>query len=114
DSVTVAAGENWDDFVAQMIGAHRAGIECLSGIPGLVGATPMQNVGAYGQEVGGSITSVRAFDRERGELVTMTPAECAFGYRTSVFRGSARWVIVDVTFRLPRAEQSRPIAYAEL
>jgi UDP-N-acetylmuramate dehydrogenase len=114
DAVTVAAGESWDDFVAQMIAARRVGIECLSGIPGLVGATPMQNVGAYGQEVSDTITSVRAFDRERGELVTMTPAECGFGYRSSIFRGSVRWVIVDVTFRLPRGEESAPVTYAEL
>jgi UDP-N-acetylmuramate dehydrogenase len=114
DTVTVAAGESWDDFVAQMVAARRVGIECLSGIPGLVGATPMQNVGAYGQEVSDTITSVRVFDRERGELVALTPAEGGFGYRTSVFRGSARWVIVDVTFCLPRGEESAPIKYAEL
>ena len=114
DTVSVAAGVPWDDFVAQMVETRRSGIECLSGIPGLVGATPMQNVGAYGQEVADTITAVRAFDRERGELVTMTPAECAFGYRTSVFRGSTRWIVVDVTFRLPRSELSAPIRYAEL
>jgi UDP-N-acetylmuramate dehydrogenase len=114
DTVSCAAGEVWDDFVAQMVAARRVGVECLSGIPGLAGATPMQNVGAYGQEVSDTIVSVRALDRERGELVTMAPSECAFGYRSSVFRGSARWVIVDVTFRLPRAELSAPIAYAEL
>jgi len=114
DSVTVAAGESWDDFVAQMVEARRVGIECLSGIPGLVGATPMQNVGAYGQEVSDTITSVRVYDRDKRELVTMTPAECAFGYRTSMFRGSARWVVVDVTFRLPRGEESAPVKYPEL
>jgi UDP-N-acetylmuramate dehydrogenase len=114
DTVSVAAGVVWDDFVAQMVDARRAGVECLSGIPGLVGATPMQNVGAYGQEVSDTIVSVRVYDRDRGELVTMTPAECAFGYRTSVFRGSTRWIVVDVTFRLPRGELSAPIRYAEL
>ncbi|MGE5184775.1 MAG: UDP-N-acetylmuramate dehydrogenase [Acidobacteriota bacterium] len=113
-SVSVAAGVVWDDLVAQMVRAGRAGVECLSGIPGLVGATPMQNVGAYGQEVSDTITSVRAYDRERREFVTMTPAECRFGYRTSVFRGSARWIVVDVTFALPRGERSAPIRYAEL
>ncbi|HEY1554095.1 MAG TPA: UDP-N-acetylmuramate dehydrogenase [Kofleriaceae bacterium] len=114
DSVSVAAGVAWDDFVAQMVEAGRAGVECLSGIPGLVGATPMQNVGAYGQEVADTIVSVRAYDRERGELVTMTRDDCRFAYRSSVFRGSARWIIVDVTFRLPRATASAPIRYAEL
>ncbi len=114
NSVSVAAGVVWDDFVAQMVRESRIGIECLSGIPGLVGATPMQNVGAYGQEVADTITSVRAYDRERREFVTMTPAECRFGYRTSIFRGSARWIVVDVTFALPRGELSAPIRYAEL
>jgi UDP-N-acetylmuramate dehydrogenase len=114
DLVSVGAGMDWDSFVARMVDQGRVGIECLSGIPGLVGATPMQNVGAYGQEVSDTITSVRAYDRERREFVTMTPAECAFGYRTSVFRGRDRWVIVDVTFRLPRGERSAPIRYAEL
>ena len=113
DTITVAAGESWDDFVAQMVAARRVGVECLSGIPGLVGATPMQNVGAYGQEVSDTIQSVRVYDRDKRELVTMTPTECAFGYRTSVFRGSARWVVVDVTFRLPRGEDSQ-VRYAEL
>lgn len=113
DTITVAAGESWDDFVAQMVAARRVGVECMSGIPGLVGATPMQNVGAYGQEVSDTIQSVRVYDRDKRELVTMTPAECAFGYRTSVFRGSARWVVVDVTFRLPRGEDSQ-LRYAEL
>jgi len=113
DTVNVAAGESWDDFVAQMVAARRVGIECLSGIPGLVGATPMQNVGAYGQEVSDTITRVRAFDREKRELVTFTPAECKFGYRSSMFRHTSRYVIVDVTFQLPRGEDSQ-LRYAEL
>ena len=113
DTVNVAAGESWDDFVAQMVAAHRVGIECLSGIPGLVGATPMQNVGAYGQEVSDTITRVRALDRETRELVLFTPAECKFGYRSSMFRHTSRYVIVDVTFHLPRAEESQ-LRYAEL
>jgi UDP-N-acetylmuramate dehydrogenase len=114
DTVSVAAGVVWDDFVAQMVAARRVGIECLSGIPGLVGATPMQNVGAYGQEVSDTIVAVRAFDRQRRQMVTLSPGECGFGYRTSAFRGSDRWVIVEVLFQLSRSELSVPIRYAEL
>jgi UDP-N-acetylmuramate dehydrogenase len=114
DFVVAYAGEPWDDFVAQMIANGSVGLECLSGIPGLVGATPMQNVGAYGQEVSDTIEWVEAFDRERGEVVMMKPAECGFGYRTSIFRGSERWVVTQVVFRLPRGELSLPIRYAEL
>ena len=108
------AGVVWDDFVAAAVDDHFAGIECLSGIPGLVGATPMQNVGAYGQEVSDTIELVRAYDRELGQSVTFTPAECGFGYRTSRFRGSDRWIILDVRFRLVRSELSMPIRYPEL
>ena len=114
DAITVGAGEVWDDVVAQMVDARRVGIECLSGIPGRVGATPMQNVGAYGQEVSDTISAVRVYDRERRTFATMTAADCGFGYRTSAFRGSARWIVVAVTFQLPRGEQSMPIRYAEL
>jgi UDP-N-acetylmuramate dehydrogenase len=91
-----------------------AGCECLAGIPGLVGATPMQNVGAYGQEVSDTITRVRALDRETLELVDFTPEQCQFTYRTSVFKGSDRWVIVEVDFRFEKRATSMPIKYAEL
>jgi UDP-N-acetylmuramate dehydrogenase len=90
------------------------GVECLVGIPGLVGATPMQNVGAYGQEVESTIVRVRAFDRSRGESVEMTPGDCAFGYRTSVFRGTNRFVITRVSFHLERSDLSKPIRCTEL
>jgi UDP-N-acetylmuramate dehydrogenase len=112
--VTANAGVNWDDFVAQMIDEGFAGIEGLSGIPGLVGATPMQNVGAYGQEVADTITEVRVLDRETGEMESFAPAACKFAYRSSVFRGSERWVITSVTFRFAISAQSMPIRYAEL
>lgn len=112
--VAAMAGVPWDDFVAEMIAAELAGVECMSGIPGLVGATPMQNVGAYGQEVADTITRVRVLDRETGELETFEPRDCAFAYRSSRFRGSDRWVIVEVHFRLAVATESRPIRYAEL
>lgn len=112
--VTAAAGVPWDAFVAEMVGAHLVGVECLSGIPGLVGATPMQNVGAYGQEVADTIDNVRALDRTTGELVDIAPADCGFGYRASKFKHVARWIIVAVRFRLATGEESAPLRYAEL
>jgi UDP-N-acetylmuramate dehydrogenase len=111
---TVGAGVKWDDFVAQTISAGYAGLECLSGIPGLVGATPMQNVGAYGQEVGDTIQFVRALDRTTGEVVEISAADCGFRYRHSRFRGDDRFVIVEVVFGLRRSRASMPIQYAEL
>jgi UDP-N-acetylmuramate dehydrogenase len=89
-------------------------LECLSGIPGSAGATPIQNVGAYGQEVAETITAVRAFDRVADEIVTMTPEQCQFAYRTSVFKHSDRWVVLSVDFRLARSAMSEPVRYAEL
>ncbi len=112
--VSAFAGVRWDAFVAQMIDAGLAGTECLSGIPGLVGATPMQNVGAYGQEVADTIVLVRALDRETGQLATFDRTACGFGYRSSVFKGSARWIIVEVRFRFARSPESAPIKYPEL
>jgi UDP-N-acetylmuramate dehydrogenase len=87
--VTVAAGQDWDELVRQCVSAGLSGIECLSGIPGLAGATPIQNVGAYGQEVAQTIASVRAYDRLRGEVVELSGADCGFGYRTSRFKREA-------------------------
>ena len=112
--VTAGAGVVWDDFVAQMVAAELAGVECLSGIPGLVGATPMQNVGAYGQEVADTITRVRALDRHTGSVVDFAPEACGFAYRTSRFKGSDRHVITEVTFRLARSATSAPLRYPEL
>jgi UDP-N-acetylmuramate dehydrogenase len=114
--VTAGAGVDWDVLVSSMVGDGRGGIECLSGIPGLVGATPMQNVGAYGQEVADTIVDVRVYDRMHGELDTIPAKDCGFGYRTSRFRGNPRWIIVGVRFRLRRADGSRaaPVRYAEL
>jgi UDP-N-acetylmuramate dehydrogenase len=113
--LTVQAGEPWDPFVASCVSAGLAGVECLSGIPGSTGATPIQNVGAYGQEVSETITSVRVYDRDTGETGAMTPAECEFGYRSSVFkRTPGRWVVLAVELELPRSPVSRAIRYAEL
>ena len=115
DRLRVAAGEPWDPFVARCVGAGRAGVECLSGIPGSVGATPIQHVGAYGQEVAEAIVSVRAHDRARDAVVELPAAECGFSYRSSAFRRHpGRWVVLAVSFRLPHAPASRPVRYAEL
>ncbi|BCB80177.1 UDP-N-acetylmuramate dehydrogenase [Phytohabitans flavus] len=113
-TVTVQAGESWDSVVAQAVDAGWSGIECLSGIPGSAGATPIQNVGAYGQEVAETITAVQALDRTTGERRVMTPEECGFAYRASVFKHSDRWVVLSVDFRLARSPESAPVRYAEL
>jgi UDP-N-acetylmuramate dehydrogenase len=115
DTVYVAAGERWDDFVAFAVDRGWAGIECLSGIPGLTGATPIQNVGAYGQEVSETIIGVEAIERETGRVVTMTNGECRFGYRQSVFKNAAkdRYIVAGVTFRL-KPGGSATIRYPEL
>jgi UDP-N-acetylmuramate dehydrogenase len=112
--VTAAAGEAWDGFVEAAVADGLAGVEALSGIPGLVGAVPMQNVGAYGQDVSETLVRLRAWDRDAGRVVTFDRAECGFAYRSSVFRGKDRHVILDVTFALARSRESRPVRYAEL
>ena len=113
--LTVAAGEEWEPFVARCVVEGLAGVESLSGIPGSIGATPIQNVGAYGQEVAETITSVRALDRNSGEVAELAPADCGFAYRSSAFkRHPGRWVVLAVTFALERRELSGPLAYAEL
>ena len=113
--VTVAAGESWDDFVDVAVAEGWRGVEALSGIPGLVGATPIQNVGAYGQEVGATVARVRAYDRIDGKVVVLAAADCGFGYRSSTFKTEPeRHVVLDVTFQLRLGSSSEPIAYAEL
>jgi UDP-N-acetylmuramate dehydrogenase len=103
--VTAQAGEPWDDFVAATVEQGLAGLECLSGIPGTVGGTPIQNVGAYGQEVSAVVERVTVFDRLTTSLQPLTADACAFGYRTSRFKTSdvARFILCDVTFRLRHA-----------
>jgi len=112
--VTVAAGEPWDAFVAEAVSNGWAGIETLAGIPGLTGATPVQNVGAYGQEVSSTIACVRTYDRWAGEVRTFVNDQCSFGYRTSRFKVDERYVVLDVTFALRPGRHSEPIRYAEL
>jgi UDP-N-acetylmuramate dehydrogenase len=137
DGVTlaVAAGEDWDSLVERCVDEGLSGIECLSGIPGLAGATPIQNVGAYGQEVAQTVVTVRAYDRLRDTVTELVNADCGFGYRTSAFKRSTgagdragagrraaldpaaatgRFVVLGVTFRLARDPRSAPVGYGEL
>ncbi|WZH50588.1 MAG: UDP-N-acetylmuramate dehydrogenase [Nocardioides alkalitolerans] len=116
--VTVAAGEPWDPFVAHAVERGWVGVEALSGIPGAVGSTPIQNVGAYGQEVADTIATVRTWDRVAGAQRTFAAADCGFGYRHSRFKSEpGRYVVLDVTFQLgvggPDA-LGAPVRYAEL
>ncbi len=113
--VTVAAGEEWDDVVAATVAAGLAGLECLSGIPGRAGGTPVQNVGAYGHEVAEAVTQVRVYDRAEGQVQVIPNGRCRFEYRTSLFKEQRpRYVVLDVTFRLARQRSSAPVGYAEL
>jgi UDP-N-acetylmuramate dehydrogenase len=130
-TVAVAAGEDWDGLVSRCVADGLSGIECLSGIPGLAGATPIQNVGAYGQEVAETVVAVRVYDRVLDTVAALSNADCGFGYRTSVFKHHAaatasrratlepaaatgRYVVLGVTFRLARDPLSAPVRYAEL
>lgn len=101
-SLRLGAGEPWDDAVAAAVSRGLAGLECLSGIPGSVGGTPVQNVGAYGQDVGQTIVGVTALDRESGDVVTLTASDCQFGYRTSRFKSKdqGRFIVCEVLFEL--------------
>jgi UDP-N-acetylmuramate dehydrogenase len=112
---TVAAGESWDRFAARAGEEGWVGVETLAGIPGLVGATPIQNVGAYGQEVSQTIARVRVWDRVLKGVRTFANADCLFGYRTSRFKADPeRHVVLDVTFQLQQGSLGAPVQYAEL
>jgi UDP-N-acetylmuramate dehydrogenase len=114
-TVTVGAGETWDPLVARAVAEGWVGIEALSGIPGSVGATPIQNVGAYGQEVAETIASVRCWDRPERAVRTIAAADCGFGYRTSRFKQDpGRFVVLSVTFQLRLGDLGAPVKYAEL
>ena len=112
--LTALAGEPWDDLVARCVADGLTGVECLAGIPGLVGAVPMQNVGAYGQDVSETIVRVRTWDRASGAIRELDHAACRFAYRNSVFRGRDDRVILSVTFALAEDAESAPIRYGEL
>ncbi len=110
----VGAGEGWGEFVSCCVAEGLSGTECLSGIPGFAGATPVQNVGAYGQEVSDTVVAVTVWDRTARSAVQLAPADCAFAYRDSVFKRSSRYVVTEVSFRLARSSLSQPLRYREL
>jgi UDP-N-acetylmuramate dehydrogenase len=114
-AVTVGAGEPWDAFVHYTVARGWTGLECLSGIPGLVGATPVQNVGAYGQQVSDTLIHVRAFDRRSGSIAVLSPDECAFAYRDSALksRDPGRYIVLAVSYRLA-LDRAPAIRYGEL
>jgi UDP-N-acetylmuramate dehydrogenase len=114
-NLTVAAGEFWDSLVERCVSEGWTGVEALSGIPGSVGATPIQNVGAYGQEVSDVITQVEALDRNSGQILFLSAAECKFSYRSSRFKAAPeRFVVLSVELRLARNANAVPVRYAEL
>ena len=114
-TLTIGAGEDWDTFVQTTINSGFAGLETLSGIPGTVGAAPIQNIGAYGHEVSEFITRVRTYDRELKEIYTFTNSQCEFTYRNSYFKAHpGRYVVLEVQFQLRIGEFSDPITYLEL
>jgi UDP-N-acetylmuramate dehydrogenase len=113
-NVTVAAGEDWDALVARAVEEGWSGIEALSGIPGSTGATPVQNVGAYGQDVAQTIARVRVWDRLEQRVRTMASVDCRFTYRHSIFKGTDRYVVIDVMFQLILQTLSQPVRYADL
>jgi UDP-N-acetylmuramate dehydrogenase len=113
-TVRVAAGEVWDDLVARAVAEGWSGIEALSGIPGCVGATPIQNVGAYGQEVAQTISAVRVWDRREQQVHLLANADCQFTYRDSVFKGESRYVVLEVMFQLRLEDMSSPVTYEDL
>jgi UDP-N-acetylmuramate dehydrogenase len=114
-TLTIGAGEDWDAFVITTIQSGFAGLETLSGIPGTVGAAPIQNIGAYGHEVSEFVTRVRTYDRQQKEIKTFINSECQFSYRNSLFKSHpGRYVVLDVQFQIRRGEMSDPITYLEL
>ena len=114
-TVTVAAGEHWDDVVADVVQRGLVGLEALSGIPGSTGAVPVQNVGAYGQEVAQTIATVRTWDRQAARQRTFANGDCGFAYRWSRFKAEPqRYVVLEVTFQLLRGDLAAPVEYAEL
>ncbi len=113
--VTADAGEDWDDFCQFCVGENMQGVECLSGIPGLVGGSPVQNIGAYGQEVSETIFAVRVYDRIENRIKVLFNADCGFAYRTSIFNTSQtnRYIVLAVSFTLKRNGEPK-IAYKDL
>ena len=112
--LTAQAGEPWDDLVADTVAGGLSGIECMAGIPGSTGATPIQNVGAYGQDVSATVRAVRVLDRRTRTVGELAPEACGFAYRSSAFKGNDSHVVLAVTFELARTDLSEPVRYAEL
>jgi UDP-N-acetylmuramate dehydrogenase len=112
--LTVGAGEDWATFVHKCVAEGLSGVECLSGIPGLVGGAPVQNIGAYGQEVRNTIEAVGVWDRVACRSGRLLASECHFAYRDSIFKHNERYVVTEVLFRLQRSSRSQPLRYAEL
>lgn len=112
--LTVAAGEPWDAVVERAVAQGWSGVEALSGIPGSTGATPIQNVGAYGQEVAETIARVRVWDRAQARVRTLAAADCGFSYRNSVLKGGDRHVVLEVVFQLALGSLSQPVRYGDL
>jgi len=114
DRITVQAGVEWDALVALAVREGWSGLAAMSGIPGLTGATPVQNVGAYGSEVADVITGLTVLDRDTTRVERWDPARCGFGFRTSAFKHTDRFVVLDVTFELPHSREAPPLRYLEL
>jgi UDP-N-acetylmuramate dehydrogenase len=114
DEVTVQAGVVWDEFVALSVQEQWSGLAAMSGIPGLTGATPVQNVGAYGVEVADTLVRVQVLDRSTGGVESWRRERCSFGFRTSTFKHTDRWVVLAVTFTLPASPLAPPVRYVEL
>jgi UDP-N-acetylmuramate dehydrogenase len=115
DTITAAAGEDWDAFVGYCVDRDLAGVECLSGIPGTVGGTPVQNVGAYGQEVSQTIVQVRCYDRRTREILDLSNEKCGFKYRVSIFNSTerGRYVVLAVQYKLS-ANGKPKLSYKDL
>jgi UDP-N-acetylmuramate dehydrogenase len=114
EHVVVSAGHPWDEVVSVTLATGLVGLETMSGIPGLTGATPVQNVGAYGSDISDVLVSVRVYDRQTRQTEEWPAERCRFGFRTSIFKHSDRWVVLELTLQLTRASASRPVRYLEL
>jgi UDP-N-acetylmuramate dehydrogenase len=112
--VTAEAGAIWDDLVAYTVEQGWSGLAAMSGIPGCAGATPVQNVGAYGSEVAETLSALTVLDRQSGAVESWSPDRCQFGFRTSAFKHSDRYVVLDVTFRLATSPDAPPMRYSEV
>jgi UDP-N-acetylenolpyruvoylglucosamine reductase len=115
-TIKIGAGENWDKVVQRTVGMQLSGIECLSGIPGTVGATPVQNVGAYGQEISDTLFELEAYDTASKQFVVLSKEECGFSYRNSIFKPTENrhYIIVSITLRLRKGVPEAPITRRKL